>query len=734
MKHSVNQSAPPHSPSNLTPASTLTPEQEEAIATESQHLENVLRSLAEQSATATTKLALEAERARELTSALVATRRAEDKQMLASDEAVSHAIKERKANELNALEKLMDRPYFARIEVKEETESGSKTFEYKIGFRANPESRIIDWRKAPLSKIYYNYQEGDEYSELVQGRERCGRVILRNRVEIERGILRRVHCRLGDFVQKNGSWSLLEGGRGRVSSSYRQLPSILSLITADQFALITEDQDTALLIQGVAGSGKTTVALHRLSYLVKGEAPHLREDECAIVVKSRALRLYIRNSLPQLDLDKVSVHLFEGFAIKMLGWSSSDNEEEADLLCKRLNVSQALPPSPASVDRVKRSLALLFCLEETTHRRLQQGEGISATSIPNQIRQFHDLLLESLADSQKLLELDETRLLDRDLIKRAKERVVLQSQHGHLDQSDFPLILRVAQIFSSKPNLSSSSFAESSSHGTTRKQFEHLVVDEVQDYSPPQLAAIIGSVRNLSGLTLVGDLGQQVGGGLAFPVWEKLREFWGVGPELARFVSLEVSHRSTEQIMRFAHAIRGDKFQVGRGQRQGRIPIWFRCDREARGVQTTIEWLTKALDRYPTSLTAVLTRSDEEARMVLSLLKPTFGEIIRAGDSMMFSLEEGIVVTSVEHVKGLEFCNVVIWNPTRRHYHEDPDDRNLLYVAATRAEENLCLVSWGAASPFLPPFQTTLGSQNAIVRGIRLSDEEDDDERQPQLS
>ena len=127
------------------------------------------------------------------------------------------------------------------------------------------------------------------------------------------------------------------------------------------------------------------------------------------------------------------------------------------------------------------------------------------------------------------------------------------------------------------------------------------------------------------------------------------------------------------------------------------------------------------MNRYPNSLTAVLCSSQAEAKYATSLLEPTFSNSVRLATDDSFSFEAGIVVCDTKQVKGLEFFNVLIWNPLEKNYpKEDPASRNLLYIGVTRAEENLCIVTWGKPSTFLPDVRSNL------LRGYSVMEEEDD--------
>ncbi|MCB0331330.1 MAG: hypothetical protein KDD70_16785, partial [Bdellovibrionales bacterium] len=285
---------------------SLSEEELALLRTEEEILERTLASLQTQLESRGELLKAEDFRSRELTAELVAATRDEDKQMLASDEAVSHALKQNHSGEAKSLTRLLEKPYFARFVVEEEDRGRTKTVEYKIGHASNPDCRIIDWRKSPLAKLYYEYQEGEEFCEEIQGTEREGTIVLRHPVRIEDGILKSVTTRFGTFSLVNGDWtrsSMRASGKGGIRS-------VLPLITPDQFRTITEDAKTAVLIQGIAGSGKTTVALHRLAWLLHENNSEFGAEDCAVIVRNEVLGEFIKHTLDAIDIEGVSVFTF----------------------------------------------------------------------------------------------------------------------------------------------------------------------------------------------------------------------------------------------------------------------------------------------------------------------------------------------------------------------------------------------------------------------------------------
>lgn len=634
-------------------------------------------SIEEQILQSTRQLQDESIKAKGLTSELVATRREEEKQQLASDEAVSHSLRDLKKDELKNLDALKDKPYFAHLILDEDD---GRKIEFFLGSTSNSECSIIDWRKAPISKLYYEYKEGEEYFEEIQGRDRSGKITLRNKVDIEKGLLRRITCRYGTFNSSDQGWQLASStsaAQAVSSRNYGKLPDVLSLITAEQFRTITEDSETAILIQGIAGSGKTTVALHRLSWLLHADNSDLKPEEAVIVVRSSALRTYIAAGQDSLDLSGVKVLTFKEWCNLTLTRSLP---AEFSISGK---IRRPIHPTPPAVRRVLAAIAILKVFEDRTkieHLNNNTGQPLNIIQI----------LLSSLRDTKSILAQENISFLDQETLELTADYLQRVFSENLVDPAVDGLLVHATKIVKGQIMLPTQAPG----------LYRHIIVDEVQDFTAAELAAIVGGVSRLDQLTLVGDSSQAIGTEGAFIGWEKLRQHWNFSPEHARFVSLTVSHRSTLPIMRLADFVNGQK-RTPEGK-PGNPPIWFHCCHENQGITEAIAWLTRVTEKFPDSLSVVLCRTMKEASYVYSLLKPTFQHAVRLGDDNSFSFEEGIVVTSVAMVKGLEFPHVMIWNPNAINYSDTPRHRNMLYVAITRAEDHLCLVTWNNQSPLLP--------------------------------
>ena len=202
---------------------------------------------------------------------------------------------------------------------------------------------IVDWRNAPVSRLYYRYEEEDDYDEEFDDRNIEGQILVRRSLAVTEGELRRVAAPQGTYARdREGMWRetvgsarpTLQGGAGaaiRVPKDQlgvhgddeqlradKRLQEITALIDREQFELITRPESGIVLIQGGAGSGKTTVALHRVAYLAFQDHKRFQPSKMLIVVFNDALVEYIRHVLPSLGVEGVVVTTYRRWSTQLL--------------------------------------------------------------------------------------------------------------------------------------------------------------------------------------------------------------------------------------------------------------------------------------------------------------------------------------------------------------------------------------------------------------------------------
>lgn len=286
-------------------------------------------------------------------------------------------------------------PYFGRLVLDE----NGRRREVLIGRGTHLDSRsdirIVDWRDAPVSRLFYRYDEGDDYDEVFGGREVSGTVVVRRSLSIVDGVLRRIVTPQGTFARsRDGTWrrlaessTRLAGGAGtaiRAEQHHRpgklgtqieggedkQLKEITPLIDRRQFELITRPDSGLVVIQGGAGSGKTTIGLHRLAYLAYQDPRRFRPDRMLVIVFNAALSRYISGVLPALGVNGVAIRTYEDWARRL-----------RHALFPRLP-ARSREDTPTVVTRLKKHPAMLRAIDrhvaKLTERTLEQIEAALA--------------------------------------------------------------------------------------------------------------------------------------------------------------------------------------------------------------------------------------------------------------------------------------------------------------------------------------------------------------------
>ena len=596
------------------------------------------------------------------------------------------------------LAKQMAQPYFARVDFR----SGSDVQATYIGafaFRHRGRSVVSDWR-SPVASLFYDFEPGSASVETPSGTV-DGVLERKRQIRIENGRL--------EFAADSSSSvrdEVLQMELARESSS--QMRTIVSSIQKEQNDIIRDESAGTLVIQGAAGSGKTSIALHRVAYLLYRRRGRLTSDSVAVVSPNRVFGSYISNVLPELGEEPICQLGMHELASQVLGprvdvaqaRSFVDGVDEAwreraqfkatrefaerltefvdscarwvfqarDLRLGELELdaewlgarfaSYSGVPFDERLEIVAED-ALSYLRAETFERH---GDGLpSAKRLRNELA--------------RMLAAKDPMALYREFFKRNGLRSMLEWRQGDpIEWEDaFPLAL------------CSLAFRENDACRATG----HLVIDEMQDLTPVQHVAVARLFRCEK--TLLGDVNQLVDDRDAFGVEDVAAVYGGKVATLSR------SYRSTAEVMDFAAHV-NPAAKVDAVQRHGR-PVEVAACGNSAGVVAKLGEVIESFEAGSHKTLGIVHKSEEIAKAYAQLLSRDHEVHLVTQDSTSF--HEGVTVCSVRMAKGLEFDEVVVLDVDDTQYASE-FDRNLLYVAVTRAMHDLHVLYRVSPSRFLP--------------------------------
>jgi DNA helicase-2/ATP-dependent DNA helicase PcrA len=590
-------------------------------------------------------------------------------------------------------------PYFAHLG----TEKEGRRSDILLGRATSLENglRIVDWRHAPVAKVYYRYQEGDEYEEDIGPRSISGKVTARRAVTINHGKIDRIVSPKGTFLREGDTWiqsdtlapRLVTGvvapsataprdqrmGSGKVNRADKHLPDIAALIDPEQFELIARPDSGPVVIRGGAGSGKTTVALHRIAYLAFANPARFAPHKMLVMVWGRALRDYVSKVLPNLGVYNVGVATWSD-------WSRRLVERHFPYLPGHKNAN-----TPSIVSRIKLHPKMPVLLERIIKERKAPPTGESAFQDWRILISDWKLMAELGDFSQN--EIDQAMNWARSqldhLARHREERD--KTAEPWLDEEDDAILLRAWQLRVGELRAKT---------GTIR--YSHVMMDEVQDFSAMEVAVMLGACDPKKCITLAGDTQQHIQAQGGSEGWNSLLDSLHI--ESTALSTLKISYRSTRQITTFARSILGALAEDDGPpltSRDGAAVELFPFPEHGACVSFLGEALRDLLRAEPLASVAVVTPDETTSRLYYEGFERMDVPLVRLVTDQTFAFAPGIDVVDARQVKGLEFDYVVVVSASSGDYPDRPNSRRLLHVAATRAIHQLWVTWVGKPSPLL---------------------------------
>lgn len=608
------------------------------------------------------------------------------------------ALGESVINKHKRLTKILAIPYFGRIDFLEKKEN-SKVMPIYIGIHTfyDPESRatlIHDWR-APVSSMFYDHELGEAGYRSPSG-EIKGVISLKRQYRIRGGKMEfmiesalTVH---DDILQKELS-----------SNADDKMKNIVATIQREQNQIIRNEDIRTLIIQGVAGSGKTSIALHRIAYLLYTFRDSISSKDILIISPNKVFSDYISNVLPELGEETVPETSMEQILSGVL-------EHKYKYQTYFGLVNELLEkPSSSLIDRIAYKASFGFISEldkfilhiENTYFKaadvkLTKYITIPAPFIEEQylrfnrypIRRRFDAMADYMLDMLKIQYTFTVTTTGRNLLKK-EIRLMFAGNNDIQVYKDFFKWTNNPGMFKMRKghtleysDLAPLAYLHLALEGNGNQPFrvKHLLIDEMQDYSPIQYKVIqkLFPCRK----TVLGDTGQSVN-----PYGSSTAETIQKSLTASEIMKLCKSYRSTFEITDFAQKIHpnAELEPVARHGEKPQILQFGSAVEELSGIMGLISTYRKSGYK---SL-GIICKTEQQARKMADMLK-SYANDISFLSSQSSAFVQGIVITSAHMAKGLEFDEVIIPQTDERNYRSEID-KSMLYVAVTRAMHRLTL-------------------------------------------
>ena len=595
-----------------------------------------------------------------------------------------------------------DSPFFGRVDFCFEDEDKAEPFYIGIGNfaeRAGMTPLVYDWR-APVSGLFYDYDKGPASYEAPSGTI-SGEIAAKWQYKIRNG--RMVYGFESDVKIDD---EILKQELG--NSGDAQLKSIVRTIQKEQNEIIRNTKDRILVIQGAAGSGKTSIALHRIAYLLYHDRKNLRSSNILILSPNSVFADYISHILPELGEENIREMSFDLFAYRELKDTASDCEDRYDHLERMMKFPDKKADerfhwkqSKEFVGEVEGFLAVeedsLMEFRDIEFRGMQLSEEevihlFYDKFYDTPILKRMDAVMEYFVDSYETLRGRDIEEEDRDLLQKKFDRMYVTKDIytlynrllefcGQEKLSDIPFERRKIPYEDVFPML----YLKYRLTGESAHQnIKHLVIDEMQDYS--YLQYVILQRLFECRMTILGDRAQTLDKKQQ-DVLRFLPQIFGRG---IRTVIMNKSYRNTWEIASYAGKISGIT-DIELLERHGK-EVEEKIFTSEEGLLSAIEKkLNVGTQGFETA--AVITMTEEEAFDISRLLQSRGLEVSYVDrDSSAF--RKGLTVTTFYLAKGLEFDQVF----AVRGREDNPLSMQADYICATRALHELYVYQLEKAS------------------------------------
>ena len=656
------------------------------------------------------------------------------------------------------IEQALPSPYFGRVDF---CEDGSEVFEQfhigrtkvsRLSIRDASDILVFDWRD-PVSTIFYECQNGRATYEVLDRYSYTGEVSLKRQYKIEDQTLLAISDDdiLGKLVSRQQESLIADPflKERLLQGASDKLKDIVTSIRSEQNLIIREPLNQVTVIQGVAGSGKSTIGLHRLSYLLYNEK--LNPTRLAIIAPNKIFLDYISDLLPDLDAKDVKQLTFEDVAAAVLQrelpisqTTHPTTPEQASQVAKWKGAPEFIQVLQAFLDRrlekfcMKLEDLTLFDNQLVITREQQLEKVVEGAHVPYnarlltlekhirfRLRNFleviqaknkrgdHGITDELVARCTK----ESEQFLATNFLKWPKVELLSGYSEAFADKpawkpmrrlgidleilKDHSLpLLRAGEI--EQQDLAPLCYLKYLIDGIDHvEKYDHLVIDEGQDLNRLEYLVLCRLSRNMS-FTIMGDMFQAIQAERGLDSWQSLLKDVFADAK-SHYYEVNYSYRSAKEIVDLFNQVMPDSRSKAIPVYEiGKQPILKQThsieDTSCKVITTIAEYIQNGCKSI-----GILTRSEADSQMVYNTLNttPPLLNDLHLINNKAAHYHGGITIAPIQSAKGLEFDGVILWNASDRQFNDSYLDAKLLYVALSRAMYYLSIFYQGRLTPLL---------------------------------
>lgn len=627
------------------------------------------------------------------------------------------------------LEKMIKSPYFARIDFKfDDEDEFEKIYIGRSSLRKNSyqEMYVYDWR-SPIASIFYRFMTGEAFYDAPCGRV-TGELNLKRQYEIKNGKL--------EYFFDSDVQIVDEFLRQLLSqNTTAKMKAIVETIQHEQDVVIRDMENDLLMVQGVAGSGKTSIALHRAAYLMyQGLQTKLSANNIMIISPNSIFEQYISNVLPELGEDNVISSVFEDILSALLIGrkiqSRNDFLENLIVNSKYKEISRNSIEFKTSsffreiLDQFLIDIPRQWIEFEDVYyegkcvvsRQILKDKILGRTETPLGIKleQLEDYILEQIFGTGKGRgHKEEKNLIKQEIQKFIKIDIVELYKILFSNEAYFYSLLQNSNLSQgiksiweyTRENLEADrlyyddaiaiAYLYLKIYGTNKyKNIKQVVIDEAQDYYPLQYE-IFNLLFSNAKFTILGDMKQTLAKKEDISFYEQIQKI--LNKKKSSLIMLDKSFRCTNEILNFSLKFIEKSSQIKSFNRNGDSPKVYIADNSEIFIDEIVKEINLCQEKGFQSI-CLICKTEKNSIYLFNKIKHKLDiQLIKNGS---VSDLQGVFILPVYMSKGLEFDAVLICDADSQNYH-DEDDKNLLYVACTRALHKLSLFCENEVSPLI---------------------------------